>query len=156
LITPPWHTAATRPAGKSFDDRVDARHDAALEHLGIFTADVLPPAFDHRPPMVVPDLAQLLDGDVEIRARVVFPELVVDVDVNAEFAADDIRRFARSAQRAGHDGVEVLVLEPAGETPRLPATALRQRRIGRSRRGSRHDALGLGVADQEEVHGLSR
>src|SRR6266511_3411084 len=53
-------------AGKALDDRVDARDDAGAELVGWLTPDFVPSAFDHRRPVVVARLAQLLDRDVEV------------------------------------------------------------------------------------------
>src|SRR5262249_24613593 len=54
-----------RPAREALDDRIDAGDDAGPELVGRLAAELVPPAFDHRRPVVIARLAQLLHRDVE-------------------------------------------------------------------------------------------
>src|SRR5262245_63262548 len=142
-----------RPAGEAVDDRVDARDEASAEPTGRLAAELVPAAFDHRGPMVVACLTQLLDRDVEVGLRVVLHQAVDDLDVEAERALHRLGGLVRPAQWAGQYRVDGIGRQPSRQTIGLSPAAVGQLRIRGPRPRARADAHGLCMPDEQQVHG---
>ena len=150
LITPPWHTTATRSPGCSAMITVEPGHDPGPEHVRVPRHRSPPSGPRSSPASGRPCVSRSSSIGMYESAFASYSQSRSSIAISRPRAAASGAAVSRRAPQRGADHVvDALTREPVAEPRRLVVAARRELRIGR--RAARllgGDADRLGVADR--------